>query len=421
MVRIDLAILNAAQLLTVADDGKGPRRGPRQNELDVLADAGIAVSGDRIIDVGPSAAVAGRHDLGQATIIDATGKIVLPGLVDSHTHPIFSVDRCDEYAERLAGKSLSEIAAAGGGIWSTVTHTRTASDERLAVTFETTLAAMLHHGTTTIEAKSGYGQTTEQELRLLRLIDDVARRTRANIVPTFLGAHVVPRDEENADAYVERIIAEMLPAVAAQGIAKFCDVSCEKGWFSNEQCRRILERSSALGLKTKFHVDAFAAGGGWRQAVAAHAISADHLTFTPDTEIEEAGTTDTVAVLMPEAELCYFSTRRANARKLIETGVPVAIATDFCSSIHASSLLQALPIAAAWFRMTPEEVIIGATLNGAYAIGLAESVGSLQAGKRADILVIDVPDYRRLAYEFGGERISHVVAGGELIRRPAQE
>lgn len=416
MTRIDLAILNAAQLLTVEDDGKGPRRGPRQNELDVLVDAGIAVSGDRIIDVGPSAAIAGRHDLSRATIVDATGKIVLPGLVDSHTHPIFSVDRCGEYAERLAGKSLSEIAAAGGGIWSTITHTRAAPDDRLVATFETALAAMLRHGTTTIEAKSGYGQTTEQELRLLRLIDDVARRTRANIVPTFLGAHVVPPDEKSADAYVERIVAEMLPAVAAQGIAKFCDVSCEKGWFSNEQCGRILERSSALGLKTKFHVDAFTAGGGWRQAVAARAISADHLTFTPDAEIEEAGATDTVAVLMPEAELCYFSTRRANARKLIETGVPVAIATDFCSSIHASSLLQALPIAAAWFRMTPEEVIVGATLNGAYAVGMAESVGSLQAGKRADMLVLDVADYRRLAYEIGSEPICHVVAAGKLVQ-----
>jgi len=414
--RIDLAVLHAAQVVKITDDGNGPRRGQRQRDLDIIEDGAIAVRQGRIVAVGCTKDIVDQFDLTRAEVVEARGKVVIPGLVDSHTHPIFGGVRFEDYAQRLAGKSLTEVAAQGGGMGLTVAQTRAASDDEL---LESTLAAfndMLKTGTTTAEAKSGYGLTVAQELRLLELIRKAADKTPMNIVPTFLGAHAVPREIGNADAYIDIVVNDMLPKVISQGIAKFCDATCENGWLTSEQSTRVLRRSAELGLPTRMHVDAFAASGGWRAANSVKAVCADHLTFTPDTEIEEIGSSETIAVLLPAAELYYLSERRANARKLIETGVPVALATDFCSSIRVFSLLQILPLAAAWFRMTPEEVIIAATLNGAYSVGMANSIGSLDPGKRADFVIVDVPNYRMLVFEMGVNRVDRVVvAGGKVV------
>lgn len=413
--RLSLVIKNATQVLRVSDDGDGPRRGKQQSRLDVVERGAVAVRDGKILDVGPTADIERKYDLCGVKVIDATGQVVLPGLVDSHTHPIFGGVRCDEYARRLGGLSLKETSARGGGIWRTVVETRDASDDELMVTIRSAFADMLKSGTVTVEAKSGYGQTVAQELRLLELIRRASQETVLNVVPTCLGVHMVPREMASADAYVDLVIEEMLPAVAEQGIARFCDVTCEKGWFTSEQCLRVLGKSQSLGLKSKLHIDAFAPAGGWRTATQVGAVCADHVTFTPDEEIEAVGPTKTVAVLLPTAELYYFSERRANARKLIETDVPVSVSTDFCSSIHTPSLLQTLPLGAAWFRMTPEEMIVAATLNGAYATGMAETTGSLDPGKRADIIVVDVSDYRMMVYDMGVSRLAHVISAGNVV------
>jgi imidazolonepropionase len=207
----------------------------------------------------------------------------------------------------------------------------------------------------------------------------------------------------------------MLPAVAAQGIARFNDASCERGYFSPDDCAALLRAGTRLGLGARLHVDNWAASGGWETAAACAAVAADHLTFTPDDEIDRVGATPTIAVLVPVAELCYLSERRANARRLIETGVAVAIASDFCSSVYGMALSRALSLAAAWFRLTAEEVLSAVTINAAHVLGLGREVGSLEVGKRADLLIVDVPHYRRLVYEYGADHVQTVVAGGRVV------
>jgi imidazolonepropionase len=410
----DLVVLNAAQVVKISDDRKGPRRGTRQGEIDVIENGAIAVKDGKIIAVAPTSEIIRDYDVKEAEVIDARGKIVLPGLVDAHTHPIFGGIRFDEYAKRLGGKSLSEVAAEGGGMTWAFAKTASTSDAQLLAATVAIFQDMLKAGTTAVEAKSGYGKTVAEELRLLELINEASNATPMNVVPTFLGAHAVPSGMQ-AEEYVATVINDMFPAVAAQGIAKYCDATCETGWFTNDQCLRVLRRGAALGMPGRLHVDAFASSGGWRTANIAKAVCADHLTYTSDAEIEQVGPTETIAVIMPAAELYYLLDRRAHARKLIQTGVPVALATDFCSSIRAISLLQALPLAAPWFLMTPEETIVAATLNGAYAVGMADSIGSLDVGKRADFIILDIPHYRMAIFEMGANRIDKVVAGGNVV------
>jgi imidazolonepropionase len=408
---VDLLVINARQVVCV---GPGPRRGTQQASLDVIEDGGVAVRGDRIVAVGPSADIECAYTAERS--LDASGQVVLPGLVDCHTHPIFAGVRDDEYALRLSGASLTDIARRGGGIKRTVALSRAASDEVLLHTLQQRFAAMLASGTTTVEAKSGYGQTLEQELRHLNLIDRAAAATPLTVVPTLLGAHIVPPEfAGDPTAYAREVREVMLPAAAAQGIARFNDASCEPGYFSRSDCAEVLRAGSRLGLGARLHVDNWAPGGGWETAAACGAIAADHLTFTPDEEIDRVGATETIAVLVPVAELYYFSERRANARRLIDTGVAVALASDFCSSVHGLALSRALSLAAAWFRLTPEEVLTGVTINAAHALGLGHEVGSLEVGKRADLLLVDVPHYRRLVYEYGVDHVQLVIAGGRVV------
>lgn len=383
--------------------------------MTVLEDGALVASDGVIVDVGLTATIAASYDLSRATVLDATDRVVLPGLVDAHTHPLFAGLRYREYAERLAGAEMSEVAARGGGIWWSVQRSREAGEEELRGVLRRHLREMLRAGTTSLEVKSGYGQTTEQELRHLRLIAEAAAETPQEIVPTFLGAHIVPREFASAEAYVDVIVDEMLPEVAAQGVARFCDVSCEANAFTRAQSTRMLQVAASLGMGGRVHADTFVSFGGWTTAVENGAAGADHLSNTPQAEIERVGATDTVATLIPAAELYYFIDRRAPARTFIESGVPVAIATDFCSSIHAPSLYHCLSLAAAWYRMTPEEVINAVTINAAYSLGIDDRAGSLDPDKRADFLLVDVPDYRAIVYEFGVPAIETVVVAGEVV------
>lgn len=419
MMHETFAVINAAQLVTVGEGRDGPRRGAEQGRIDVIEDGTVIARNGRIVSVGKTADVLDHNDLGEARVIDASGRVVMPGLVDCHTHPVFAGLRYVEYTDRLAGLSREEIAQRGGGIWQTVMDTRAASDYELETVVSKYFARMVQSGTTTVEAKSGYGLTLETELGHLEILRTVAQATPLWIVPTFLGAHIVPRDGPDARAYAREIIDRMLPAVADQGIARFCDVSCSPSTFPAEVAGPILDRAAELGLRGRVHTDGGVSCGGWNFATAHQAVSADHLTFTPDEEISAVGPTNTIAALIPAAELYYRTSRRANARCFIENGVAVAITSDFCSSIHCAALYPLLALAAAWYCLTPEELIAAVTVNAAYALGMGSEVGTLQEGKRADLLVLDIPDYRMLAFEFGAASIEQVVIDGRVVHRNA--
>lgn len=415
----DLNVVGAAAVARVCDRGE-VRRGATQGGLDVIADGAVAIRDGRIVAVGPTADVVADWG-GDVETIDATGRTVMPGLVECHSHPLFAGERCHEYADRLGGASLAEVAARGGGIWSSVVATRNATDEELLGRLGRTYTRILAGGVTTLEVKSGYGLTVAEELRELALLERSRAMTPMELVVTFLGAHVVPRDLEAADAdergerYTDLIVTEMLPAAVEQGLAAFQDVTVEAGYFTPAQALRLMRASHAAGLPVRVHADAWNPSRGWATAVEGGAVSAEHLTFTSDDEIREVGRTDTIAVLLPVAELIYMTAPRANARLLIEHEVPVAIATDFCSSIHATSLLATIGIAAPWFRMTPGEVIVGATLNAAYSLGRQNDCGSLDVGKRGDLLVLDVPHPDELCLAAAAPLLDTVVINGRRV------
>lgn len=415
----DLNVVHASALARVVDDGQ-PRRGGTQGDLGVIDDGAVAIRDGVIVAVGPTEQVVAHHGDDGVPTIDARGRCVLPGLVECHSHPLFGGDRHHEYAERLGGASLAEVAARGGGIWSSVVATRTAGDDALLTRLATTLRRVLAGGVTTLEVKSGYGLTVEQELRELDLLQQARALTPMQLAITFLGAHVVPHDldgdpESRADRYTDLIEGPMLSAVVAQGIAEFQDVTVEQGYFTPDQAIRLMSRSRQVGLPVRVHADAWASSRGWITAVEGGAVSAEHLTYTPADEIREVGRTDTVAVILPMAELVYMTTERAKARLFIEHDVPVAVATDFCSSIHATSLLNTVAMAAPWFRMTPGEVIVGATLNAAYSLGRQASCGSLDVGKRGDLIIVDCPHPGEICLAVGAPLLDHVVIAGQIV------
>ncbi len=415
----DINIVHAESLAQVHDGGR-VRRGATQGDLDIVADGAVAIRNGKIAAVGPTAEVLATHGNDDVPTIDARGRCVLPGLVECHSHPLFAGDRHHEYAERLGGASLAEVAGRGGGIWSSVVATRGATDDELLARLSTTLQRILAGGVTTLEVKSGYGLTVDEELRGLALLQRGRAMTPVQLAITFLGAHVVPGDldgdaESRAARYTDLIGGDMLSAVVAQGIAEFQDITVEQGYFTPDQGLQLMRRSHESGLPVRVHADAWASSRGWATAVEGGAVSAEHLTYTPDEEITGVGPTNTIAVVLPMAELVYMTTQRANARLLIETHVPVAVATDFCSSIHATSLLTTVATAAPWFRMTPSEVIVGATLNAAYSLGRQSSCGSLDIGKRGDLIILDCPHPDEVCLAVGSPLLDQVVIAGRVV------
>jgi imidazolonepropionase len=415
----DLNVVHAASLAQVHDSGE-VRRGPAQADLDIVTDGALAIRNGRIVAVGATAEVLAAHGNDDVPTIDARGRCVLPGLVECHSHPLFAGERHHEYAERLGGASLAEVAARGGGIWSSVVATRGATDDELLAMLSTRLRHIMEGGVTTLEVKSGYGLTVDEEIRGLELLQRARSMTPMELAITFLGAHVVPRDldgdaEARAARYTDLIGGDMLSAVVAQGIAEFQDVTVEQGYFTPDQGLQLMRRSHDSGLPVRVHADAWASSRGWRTAVEGGAVSAEHLTYTPDHEISDVGRTDTIAVILPMAELVYMTSIRANARLFIETGVPVAIATDFCSSIRATSLLTTVAVAAPWFRMTPGEVIVGATLNAAYSLGRQSSCGSLDVGKRGDLIILDCSHPDEVCLAVGAPLLDQVVIAGRVV------
>jgi imidazolonepropionase len=419
-VSLDLIVHGARQLLTIASP-EGPRRGPSLGRLGIVEDGAVAIEGDHIALVGRTNDVLAQA--GEAArLIDASGKVVLPGFVDPHTHIVFAGDRAAEFEKRLQGTPYMEILAAGGGIMNTVRATREASLEDLVRQSRARLDRMLAHGTTTVEAKTGYGLDTGNELKMLEAIQQLDQSHPVDLVPTFLGAHAVPVEYQGrADEYVDLVIEEMLPALEREGYLGtekplFCDVFCEEGAFSVEQGRRILERARDLGMGLKIHTDEFKSLGGTTLAVELGATSADHLACTTEEEIALLAASDTIGVLLPGTPFGLAEDHYSPARKMIDAGVAVALATDlnpgtcYCESMP---FIQAL--ACRQMSMSPAETIVASTINAAFAIGRGHEVGSLEVGKMADLIILDVPDYRHLAYRFGTNPVHAVIKGGRLI------
>jgi len=417
----DLLITNLAELATPR--GTTPRRGSAQREVLRMRDAEVLCRDGRIAFAGPAEE---RHrrfgELDDTTRLDANGGTLVPGFVDPHTHLPWAGTREEEFAQRLAGRTYQEIAAAGGGILSTVRATRAADEEQLAQLVTRRLDRMLVHGTTTAEAKSGYGLTLADETKQLRAIARAAAAHPVDLVPTLMAAHEVP-PEHRADRarYLDLVCEEIVPAAASSGLARFCDVFCEHGVFSAEESRRVLRAGVEHGLLPRLHADEFVDSGGAALAAELGALSADHLIAVSPAGIDALAASGVTAVLLPGTSFFLMKHTYAPARGLIAAGVPVALATD-CNpgSSYTESMPMVLVLAVFELRLSIEEALTAATLNAACCLGLGEEIGSIEEGKRADLVLLDAPNLLHLAYHYGINPVAAVVKAGRVVHQAAK-
>jgi imidazolonepropionase len=411
----DLAVVNCRQLVTVA----GPQRsrtGAEMRELGVIADGAMSIRDGRIASVGPRAEI--QRGLAEDTqIVDAGGHIVLPGFVDAHTHPVFAGTRADEFEQRTEGATYAEIAARGGGIRSTVRKTRAASEDALLSAAHRYAEWFLRSGTTTIEAKSGYGLSLAAETKILRVIRQLNSEQRVRCVPTFLGAHETPEEFRGRTAeYAQLVIHEMLPRIAEERLAQFCDVFCEPNVFPGPQAAEILRAARSLGLGIRMHADQFSADHGSLVAAEVGATTADHLERTTPIGLAALKAAGVMPVLLPASVYNLGSTEYPAARRMIDLGLPVVVATDFNpGSSPTASMTLVLSLACTHMKMTPAEAITAATINAAYSLGRGHELGSLEPGKLADFAIHECDDYRELPYFFGRETAAAVHIGGTCV------
>jgi imidazolonepropionase len=416
-----LLIHNLSEVAT--PEGSTPRRGSEQGHVRRLRGAEVVCDdAGRISFVGPpEERLRLLGELPAAERLDGRGGTLIPGFVDPHTHLPWAGTREDEFAARLAGTTYQEIAAAGGGILSTVRTTRQASEDELTAFVRRRMDLMLACGTTTAEAKSGYGLTLEDELKQLRAIRRASAEHPVDLVPTLLAAHEVPVEyRQERERYLDLICEEIVPATAEQGLARFCDVFCERGVFSAEESRRVLEAGARYGLAPRLHADEFADSGGAELAAALGAFSADHLMAVSEAGIEALTRSGVTAVLLPGTSFFLMKKQYAPARRLVEAGVPVALATD-CNpgSSHTESMPMVFVLSVLQLGLSIEESLTAATLNAACSLGLGAEIGSIEAGKRADLVLLDAPNVLHLAYHYGINLVAAVVKGGRVVRRAA--
>ena len=414
MVAADFLVRNASEVLTCA--GPAPRRGAAQADARSIAGAAIAADKGRIVFIGFESLLPHEVSLApDATVVDAGGGAVVPGFVDPHTHVVFAGDRRSELRRRLTGASYEEIAEEGGGILSTVLATRSANESVLAADTGRRLAEMLRCGTTTAEAKSGYGLTTESELKMLRVIRDLNTTQPIELSPTFMGAHEVPVEYRNRrHAYVDLIVADMIPAVAQEQLAEWCDVFCEKGVFTPDETREIFAAAKAAGLKLRLHADELAASGGSQVAADVGARSADHLIFVDEAAARSLAAAGVVATLLPIASFYLKLGRFAPGRMLIHHNVAVALATDVNPGGGFSpSMPFAMTLACFGMGLTFEEALVGATINAAYALDRHEIVGSLEPGKQMDAVIVHGPAIDLI--RVGADTIRAVIKKGRVV------
>jgi imidazolonepropionase len=410
-----LAVLHASQLVTLA----GPRRsrvGAELRELTIIPDGGMLVRDGAIVATGLSEEIE-KLMPGDAKVVDASGRVVLPGFVDAHAHPVFGGNRVDEFEMRARGATYEEIASGGGGIRSTVRKTRAASEDELLSQAQKHACWFLQGGTTTVEAKSGYGLTVDDELKMLRVIARLNRETPIEFVPTFLGAHAIPDEFENAPGqYVALVIHKMLPRVAEERLAESCDIFCERGYFDLADSEKILRAAQEHGLRLRMHVDQLSNSGGAFLAARLRAATADHLEQVNTAEITALAEAGVQPVLLPGSVYALGKTRYPPAREMIQAGLAVVLATDFNpGSSPTPSMPMVLSLAATQMKMTPAESVTAATINAAYSLNRGHQIGSLEPGKLANFVLHDCGDYRELAYYFGIAQTNAVYVRGEKV------
>jgi len=407
-----LALLHAAELVTLAGPQR-PRIGNELSALGIIRDGGLLIRDGKIDIVGASDEI--EEAARDAEIIDLGGRLVLPGFVDAHTHLVFAGNRLDDFERRARGESYEQIAKAGGGIWSTVEKTRAASEADLFAQATKHAEWFVKCGTTTAEAKSGYGLTLDDELKILCVMQRLNQETPLEVVPTFLGAHAVPRDS-SAGEYVDLVINEMLPRVAKEKLAEFCDVFCERAYFDIEQSRKILTAAKKLGLKLRGHVDQLTNSGGAKLMAELGAATADHLEKTDEQGIAALKTANVQPVLLPGSVYALGSTSYPRAREMIEAGLAVVLATDFNpGSAPTPSMPMVLSLACTQMKMSPAEAITASTINAAYSLNRGDAIGTLEPGKAANVAVFDCEDYREVAYWFGFRQMHAVYVRGKQI------
>jgi imidazolonepropionase len=410
----DILIVNAEELLTLAGFSEAPSVGKQMKELGIIRDGAVAVREGKIVAVGKTGDVTKTYR--GENVISAKGKTVLPGFVDPHTHLVFAGSREEEFTQRVEGASYMELLESGGGVLRTVKETRRARVEKLVEEGIERLDIMLAHGTTTTEAKSGYGLTLQDELRILEATKRLNQLHSISLVATFLGAHVVPSEfRGNPEEYLELVTEEMTPKVAHYGLAEFCDVFCERGAFNLDQAKRVLNSAKRCGLKTKIHADQMSNLGGAEIAADVGAVSADHLNHTSASGVKSLVNRGVGAVLLPATNFSLMTHKHADARHMIDSGLPVALGTDFNAGNWILNQQLVIAMACHFMQMTPAEAICAATINAAHAVCRAHEVGSLEVGKRADISILDCPNHRFLGYSFGVNLVEKVVANGRLV------
>jgi imidazolonepropionase len=415
---IDLLIVGAAEVVTCRGFSDKPARGAEQAHVGVLRDAGVAIAAGRIVAVGATERLRREYRVDDEHILDAAGGVVLPGFVDPHTHLVFAGDRASEWEQRMAGTPYLEILARGGGILSTVKKTREASFEALLTGARRWARRCIAHGTTTLEIKSGYCLDETGELKLLAVAKQLGQELPIEVVGTFLGAHVVPpeyhRNREGYLALLERIAAR----VKAEGLAEFVDVFCEKEAFSLDETERLLLSAKRLGFGLKLHAEQFSASGASALGLRLGAVSVDHLEHVDAATLLLMGSAERppIGVLLPGVPFHLAMTDYAPARRLIDAGVPIALATDMNpGSSFTPSVPMCIALACRMLKLSPSEAVIAATINAAHALNRAGETGSLEPGKRADVIVCDIPDHRWLGYAFGDNPVRAVIAGGARV------
>jgi len=407
-----LAVLHVSQLVTLAGQ-KRPRVGREMAELGIIRDGGMLIRDGKIDSVGSSDEI--EEESRGAEIVDTGGRVVLPGFVDAHTHLVFAGNRLDDFERRARGESYEQISKAGGGIWSTVERTRAASEHDLLVQAKKRADWFLRYGTTTIEAKSGYGLSLEDELKLLRVMRSLNKQSSLEIVPTFLGAHAVPRGMDT-DEYIGLMIDQMLPHIAREKLAEFCDVFCERGYFDVDQSRKILTAARKLGLRLRIHADQLSNLGGAKLAAELEATTADHLEKTDGHGIAALKSAGVQPVLLPGSVYALGSSGYPHSREMIEAGLAVVLATDFNpGSSPTASMSMILSLACTQMKMSPAEAITAATINAGYSLNRGDRIGSLEPGKLANFSVFGCEDYRELAYWFGMPQTHSVYVKGERV------
>jgi len=413
----DLVILNANELVTLNSKSGIPRKGKLASKLDEIKDGAVAIKKDEIMFVGTTPELKRTFNIKDIPrVINAEGKLVTPGLVDPHTHVIFDGSREDELEMKLKGMTYMEILKAGGGILKTVRATRKAPLEKLVSNGMIILDSMLSNGTTTVEIKSGYGLTVNDEIKMLRATNKLNDLHPIDIIPTFLGAHAIPPEyEQNADKYVDLIINEMIPLIAKEKLAEFSDVFCEKGIFSIDQTKRILLASRKHGMKIQIHVDEIVDTGGARLAAELDAIQAGHLLKSNVDGLKEMAKNGVIATLLPGTPFCLMLKEYAPARKMVELEVPIALATDLNPNCWIESMQLIMVLACYNMKLTPAEALVASTINAACAIQKQDEIGSLEVGKKADLVIFNVPNHNFLTYKFGTNLVNIVIKNGEEV------